>query len=541
MEWRVSLFALSAIGACGGPSFGPPDRPPGIQLVHGRNLGDPTFGPSFEAPDVLYARHPTGLPGVTGPDPFGPRDLLAVPHGGGAERLLVPGMSPNFAQAWDAQNHLYAVRSEHELPSPPGGSGDPVPAGTLVRLDYATGTAAEILEVTGYQVSYAYGLLAYRTQGQGPMPDVRIRTADGREHDVGPATGERFVRGRLYYVGGDEHALARVWPPDEARPSPEPETLLADVERFFLRPDEQMAIVTTGPASSRAVFALDVRTRTTRKLPGEGLCCLLGYSPDGKQYVYAEARPSSGRGRLHVYTFGDGGPPRDEAFDAPDGTGEFHRIWWRPGSGMALLGDEFGTMSVFDRAASPPIRLLGRTAYVPAFVRDGRLLVFVDHAPDDPDGKNRLVVMDADDLGPRAPARELTPPGTSTAGYFTLDGMQNVAFWAHFGPDAVDDLYFADLDAGAARVVARRVGPMAVESSTLVGIVRRDIQDLTGDLVRIDVASGVERLVAHNVDDFALARACPTCDPFAPGALLGYVVRGRFASGIDGLWGTVLE
>jgi hypothetical protein len=59
-------------------------------------------------------------------------------------------------------------------------------------------------------------------------------------------------------------------------------------------------------------------------------------------------------------------------------------------------------------------------------------------------------------------------------------------------------------------------------------------QDLSGDLALVDIASGTSQLLAHAVTDFAATGSVDGA------ARVMYAVRGRFASGQDGLWQTTL-
>ena len=59
-------------------------------------------------------------------------------------------------------------------------------------------------------------------------------------------------------------------------------------------------------------------------------------------------------------------------------------------------------------------------------------------------------------------------------------------------------------------------------------------QDESGNLELVDIASGTHQVLAHAVTDLAASGSVDGA------ARVLYAVRGRFASGQDGLWQTTL-
>jgi hypothetical protein len=142
------------------------------------------------------------------------------------------------------------------------------------------------------------------------------------------------------------------------------------------------------------------------------------------------------------------------------------------------------------------------------------------------------------DSGLLQPPRQLSTPGmtvqASDVPFFisgpTTDAGASVilVFWANIVRDS-SDLYFADYETGALKVVASAIGSVTVDAQHIFGTVNVSAQDETGDLVVKDVEDSGGRTIAQAVTEATQWSG-----------LVAYVVRGRVSSDHDGLWATTL-
>lgn len=156
-----------------------------------------------------------------------------------------------------------------------------------------------------------------------------------------------------------------------------------------------------------------------------------------------------------------------------------------------------------------------------------------DHDRARPVGATRLV-----DLSSVRPPLELAAAGAFVARWLPLPGKRMLLWLSPSDADRTD-LVLVDVTTGTKRVLASRVQRVVLGRERALVVSHAASWPLGGrlDLVGFD---GSVRVLAQNVIDFALPRACDTCDPLAPGQPFVYAVRVARGSPFDGLWTATL-
>lgn len=166
------------------------------------------------------------------------------------------------------------------------------------------------------------------------------------------------------------------------------------------------------------------------------------------------------------------------------------------------------------------------------FTSDGKRWVFRSLG-------GQLRLGNADDPDSEAGV-ELSGPNRA-GGAVQLDGPDRFAVLSAPGDDRVD-LQLLDLAQGETpRFLARDVATWSLGRERVLAIARKlGDRRATGDLVLVDLVSGGETLLAHNVAEVALARPCDACDPTGPGQPFAYAVQTRVPYRTEGLWQSAL-
>ncbi len=530
LRFRVWLAATAAAvalpAACGDEAA----SLRGTKLVDGRALANAVFTPHRQDHQLLYEA-------PIGPEPRW--DLRTVPFAGGADRRLAADVVRG-TRSWDAENRLYLLRRARPTDALTP-DGQPPGVANLARISFADGATDEIPGVSTYLVDRD-GRLVYLALPEGAAEaTLHLRETDGTDRALGPASPFSLQRGRLLYVVGSDRVLWQITGPG-ATPMP----LATGVESFLVTPGGTHVLLqlkdATGAAGASLVLgALSLTTLDTRPIPRSGICCQLGFSPDGKQAIHSDFMPPAGEGNLHFYDLATG---TDRVVPvAAQAGGEIHQALFRPSDGPTeartlILRDASFRLSIYRPGVDVMPAPLGQSGMGLAFAAGGRMLVYIQREVIDNQLSTALMSLDMEQ--PFAEPRRLTPSGANATGYFLLDGGARIGFWAHHRGE-LSDVYITEAAGGEARLVLSSVGPIAVSGRRIVGIGALSKQDGVGDLVQLDLATEDRRIIGRSVNDFALTAACPTCDPFGPGALVAYIVQTRVPSTLDGLWAATLE
>jgi hypothetical protein len=533
-RWRMAVTA----SLLAGPLLGCLQEGRGVdaRLLHpGRDIEAPVFVQADGRLAVTFVvRH---RPPTADPAEFRSYNLWRVPFersagdgnplndGAGSEARPI---LENIAErdGWHPQGDgaglVYYMVDARRLDGGPPGS--PTAAGTLARLDLGSGVLDRIPDVSSFSVSRRRGTteLTYRRPVEGSrLTELRFRSygrSEVLDRPLGPSSGSiQFVGpGHLYFVTGDDRTLARITSAD----SPV-EPLRRQVSNFVATETWVALQVTEEGKRTPTHLLFDPRDGNERRLPGDNICCWVGFS--GGQFVYSEAASGDLPGRLHLYDVESGD---DEVVALPASLANVARIIRRPRSGSdMLLVDDRGRGAMFRVGDGGWVRPIDGVTGAISFTEDGRFLLFIDQV-DPPEG--RLMIQDAE---LERPPRRLSPPDSlASPGYFFVsDGARRIlVFSARYGRGS-SDLYYANHETGESRVVAEGILDVIARPWHLIGIVRLSQQDLVGDLVHRDLTRDDEVVLAHRVSDVALLES----DRELRAA---FVLRDRTATGRDGLW-----
>lgn len=521
------LIAFVLLISCAGdlPS------PAGRRLVGRRGLTDPIFSPEYLASSVLFldtAENRISMPGSAGA-------LYAVPYVGGPDRLLVSDVSLTWDRVWDAVGHIYVMRAEKSAP-PKTLAEDPPPMASLARIEFKSGDTEEIENVIAFKVRDDGRLFYSQFTGNDTLSDFRMRM-EGADRLLGRTSGLiHLAHECVYFLDGPQRTLKTLSDLDTDIGS-----LATDVDTFELRCDahdcdQRFIVLSHRTASTRPESVLNLGPRRSDPLPGRGICCLLGFSSSSARYTYSESPAPTGDGRMHIL---DLETRQDDAVDLPATTiGGIRSAVWRPDGTLVIFSDVADQLFMYSPGTSTGIDSLRTSGRTLRFTQDGRFLLFLRTSTVDAESGTALFFLDTN--SPFAPARRASPVGVDVGAYFIFQDGPEVGFWVP-NSHGQADLYFINVDSGTSRRIVESVGHIALGARGLVAVVRIDSQDQVGDLVKIELDTGVERMLAHGVSNFALAPACKDCDPIAAGTRLAYVVHGRFASERDGVWAAELE
>ncbi len=483
-------------------------------------------------------------------------DLAVVPIDGSAPaRIVVRSRSDAFPIHSDGTGARYVVREERDLLV----ADQKFRVGTLSRFDNEHGLLGDVTRVAGYGVSPAgegQRYLWYQAPVATPMGtaavEYRVRDEGGQERVLRDVAGSlQFVLNTkgFYFTAAPDRVLYFV-PSLDAVAQP----LRAGVARVSIGGDTAIMVVPedlADPKNPRSVnVVFDIPRRAERRLPGERICCWLGF--EGNEFVYSEGAAAGVPAKLRRF---DIVTARETVIEMPSGLSDVSRIIGRPGTAESLLVDSLGRVALLRPGegappAAPSVRRLDISSdpmrYVDGlrFTQDGTRLFYVDVDRTDSEQEGLLKMLDGDLTGT---PRVVSPLGTKLRAtqYFFLqdsgptgergDDRWLVAFWARFGRSA-SDLYFADFVDLAPVRVAEAIRDVSVTPTQVLGILRTSQQDLVGDLVTREIATGVERLVARSVDSFEAFRS----DDDQPGTRLIFYLRNRAPTAMDGIWSSFL-
>ena len=512
---------------------------------------------------VLYtvARHQaadTLPPDETGIEIEGTRDLFLTARDGGAPRRLVQDVPlfPALYDLWDGRGRLL-VRHR------PGGTG--AMSWELSRIDPSS--AAEPLSFGRVREVFQgtdRNFVAYqRLEGE-----LLVRGADDVERIAAPnATQVGFVGDTLIF--SQDRVLARLGPSDAS-----PRVIAGDATwtPVFLEGRPHLVINTQGPNGLRDLTLVDAGPTvvTPPRLLARGrFVDRPVVSPDGARVVIVESLAPQPAVRAHLYVLSDPQPrtielaipplpPRRRGSFEPQ-PGVAADVEFRPASDevwlflnrtpFVLNPDGTATRGPADRyAGERVIRLARAFSAGPSrfrtarrdsyFTADGRRWLWAD-------GEDQLFFGPAGDPA-ATPDVPVIPLGTSRDldAIFEATPGGTLAIMREL-EGGRDDLWLLDPGAAAPRPLLRNVASFILGDTRAVAVVRK-IAGRTqgaGDLVDVELATGAETILAHNVSEVALtapSAGCATCDLTAPGTELLYVVQARIPWRFDGLWAGAL-
>jgi hypothetical protein len=418
-----------------------------------------------------------------------------------------------------------------------------------------------------------------------PLDYFLAQVPDGDEQQVGDISQSWFApSGRLYFslVGGAFGAI------DEPGATPNMSGRL--VQDFLISPDERVAVVRdlqdsqSNRLDSTVYRVLELPSfRELMTLPLRNRYCSdcdwLGFSPDGRQFFYAENFPQES-GLVDQYEVETNQVLPVETRPGPYAS----ELLWSPTGGLGLLGElpcvtgQDGCRALYRSTlrTGPVVEPISTGVAGAKFSADGNYLLFEDAL-----NGGRLLVASTGSLSPdpSASAAVLSPPGSLVDGSTFDPATGTAVFWARpeGGKSSVKfvafaeraNLYAAPPPEFRVRRLAEAADTVAVGRGLAVAIVRFSPQDLTGDLVLYDLRSGQQRTLAAPVSSFWATPACPSpgspplgtkwqpsrgsgptssaeivappgCADDAP-LLVTFTVRGRVKSEKDGLWALTVQ
>jgi hypothetical protein len=514
----VTALVLAAGPACTDLGLLPDPQPVDGRLLYQSGQVE---GPSFvrEGTHVVFnvrRRRPEG-------PQSGAVDWAIVPFDGSAPaRFFLRNRSDRFDPVVVGEpfpEQYWVVRDERTVAT--GSRGErTAQVGTLSRVSFDGGVLEDVPDVLSF--SYDRGnsripeddrLLFQRPQAGTELPAYHLRDRAGRERLLTDVTGGLSLAGgrSFFYIGGPSRTLYFV--PDLDAPA---EPVRAGVARYLSRGD--LAIMQVPEAGAPINVVFDFARRSERKLPGERICCWMGFEGDD-EFLYAESRAGDVPARLHRYNLRTGA---DTVLDMPPEMVDVSTFVDHPDRRFRLYQDSKRRYVLYKPDVTPALRLLDISPVERRFTLGGRFFLYLDPQP--PGAlEGNLMIVDGDFLS--AP-RKISPDGTiiEIANNFTIDGTPPlVVFWGRFGPGA-SDLFFADLDSGQTTLVASRIRDVSVTRDRIFGIIRTSQQDLVGDLVERDLTTGNEIVFARSVDGFTAFRN-----------QIVFVLRTRQSTEVEGL------
>jgi len=522
------LYSLFAAGCLPGEQ-----TPPGRQLLKGQRIENLSVITLDGKPQLRFERR-AELP-VKGRG--GILDLQVIPLDGSSPARTVlrnRSDSPAFPMIAVGENTFWAIVDERAVQVGNATSY----SGQLTRFNLSGQVLESIENVSSYGVSLPRPFTNWiwfqrPTTVRGMTEQLQtqfvLRDDQGQYRIFDGIIGapQFYGNGEIYFMAGAERVLYR-----QKGINGVPEPIRSNVSRFQ-RFGDWVALVV--PQLGKPVNTLlDLRTLSEVQVPGEQICCWLGYANGA--FVYSEGAGSGRPARLSEFN------PQDATFKTlpmPTGMVDVVGRIPRPGTSIELLLDSRGQIAVHDPDApeAQRVRLLPIRPTAPRFIRDGRQFLYIEPIPNDPDQEGRLMLVDGDFA--KAPI-ELTPVGTKLGArsYFEmsddlgteseLDDRDVLVFWARFGASA-SDLYFADLDTYAVERKAEGIRDVSVTPDSLFGIIRTSLQDLVGDLVERNLRTGEERLIAPRVDNFVETEINGVRQ-------IVYYFRNRAPTAEDGVW-----
>jgi hypothetical protein len=557
----TSLLTLLAAAGCLQPG-----RPPeGCRLAAGRDIGGVGFAAIDNVPSLVFSRRKA----LATPSKGAVSDLWIVPWSGiqscqGTQpRLVIANHSDRWGDA-PAGGSFFAMVDERQVTSGGAGGGQVESVGTLVRVDSHYQPNVTFENVSTF-APYSDNRLLLRQVPPGDTPGLflwdggsQLRLGDVAS--IGLFNAQFAGSGVVYFVLGSDRVLSRLDKLTDTK-----QDLHPNVSRFLLGGEKYAALsLSTAGTSKTVVFELDSGKEIPLALPNP--CCWGGFA--GDLFTYSQSASGDAPAEYHTLDLVSG---IDTTLVLPAPLVDFGPVFRRPNSDDDLYLDSQGhgvflgrddhqlrrVVQRFDQATQRwvPVTMLLSSTSSP-FSPDGQYLIYVDPQPTteaDPEPHGPLMVQDSDLVNP---PRQLSTPGMSVWGgkYFFIDsgsgarlrgrdpGAQDetnmfsiqgpsgpiLVFWASI-VRASADLYFANWQTGELRVVASSIGSVTAGYEQIFGTVNVSAQDVTGDLVVDHVHDNRGRILAHAVTEAT-----------SSSGLVAYVVRGRAASEVDGLWGSTM-
>lgn len=445
-------------------------------------------------------------------------DLHAVAVTDREHRILVRGRTEGANGVWPARSDgpvFYFMRNERTVRS--GGAARQV--ATLSRMTFDGALLEEIPDVSSFAV-IGDGSFSYSRETGEATPPLHFRDGNGRERIFEKVVSAALSpRGAGWIIAGDERTLYRL----QSLEAPL-EPMRTGVSGYTVV--DGTHILMTVPVAGRATAVVfDLPTRSERVVPaGDRVCCWLSAGPI---FVYAEAANGDKPARRHVL---DINTDEHTVMDLPRGMADLVREVAIPNQTRSLWVDSAGRISLVDPDATPKVRLVDRKLFNPVFSRDGETVYSLELTSVAPTPEGNLLAQDTRFFG--SPLR-LNPEGSAVSydfdrpSYFPVRDDDTLAFWAHYGRSA-SDLFFADRRTAALQPIVRRIRSVSVGPTEVFGIINISEQDLTGDLVRHDVLTGVDQVFGRSVDAYL--------NPPSPPGVTALIVKNRVASSQDGLW-----
>lgn len=465
-------------------------------------------------------------------------------------------MATNRSDNWgvtDVGDSLFVMVDERQVESGGAGGGQAERVGTLQRISKARYQSNLQFENISTFSLLSRSRMLFRQVPADQTPGLFLwdGTNQRRLGDVanpGDVNVQFGGSGRAYFVLGSERLLSRLGNLDEAV-----EDLYVGVGRYWLRGDEEFAIMTANKAGKPVTFALDLTTGREIPFARPNPCCWIGWSQDNTKFYYSQTASQNAPAEYHTVDLTTG---VETCLSLPESLVDLTGFSQRPDSDEILYLDSqghgvfFGKDQRARRTVLKPGTDLPARMLTPKFSPDGEYLVYLDPQPTtltDPYTHGPLMVQRSD---LSEPARALTPPGMSVTedGYFFISGPSVpiagpngpltgpnepiLVFWAYVVHSSTD-LFFANHVTGDLKVLIPAIGSVRVDSQRVFGTIHLSAQDVTGDLVVWDVPTQTGRTLAHAVPQSEFTDHSS--------GLLTYLVRGRAPSDHDGIWLSTMD
>lgn len=490
------------------------------------------------------------------------RELHVVPRAGGSEPRRLLGDVPSYVDPYQVSDPQGRLLVQHR-PQPSGAT-----TWELTRVDphgdappLGMGRIRRLLQVP------PAGWIAYQRLSGALL----VRGDDDGEHTVAQqATLVGVVGDSLVFAEANELKVVTA-------PGDPPRTVALGVSTWtaFVRDGEPALVVNRqAPDGQRelAIIGLEADPAGAPRLLARGRFVERPFvAPDGDRVVVLDSLAPMPFVRLRVLRMSDlqllqsvelalppaepgagGGPPMP-------GGGVRVNVEFRPGTGevwcflnrlLTVLHPDGRTVAPGEQrlesgAAITQASSYGQTrrrrfvteapgASSSSFTADGRRWVFR--------GANGAILLgDAADpdgaLG--APVVRLGRDSDEVEEVLELSPSGALAIVRDVQGGGREDLHLLDPGASEPRPLLGDVASFVAGAGRILALTRKIAGRFsgTGDLVLVDLATGAETILSHNVSEATLSPlACDRCDPLTSGVGLTYVVQARIPWRHDGLW-----
>ena len=528
----ASLLVLLVAAGC----LQPGSKPEGHKLFSGRDIGNLGFfsladetDPNTQVTWVSFNQRQA--PAV--PPKGAASDLWIASWDGTQQRQIVQNQSSNWGLVGAGGSFFVMVDEQQVASGAAGGQGEWV--ATLVRIDSHYQANERFENVSSFAVrGYDNRLLYRKVPGGNETPGLFMWDGQDSLRLGDMARAYQFdahiaASGTAYFVLGSDHVLSRLGSLTDTK-----QNLHSNVNSFNLRSDEKYAALSL---STGATVMLDLQSGKDMPLALPNPCGGIRFA-DRDLATYQRCAVAGAPAELHTLDLTTG---TNTFVVLPAPLVNLAQSVSRPQSDEVLYLDSQSHGVFLGQNDQKVRRVVPVPMLTPRFSPDGRYLLYVDSRPAtkvDPYPHGPLMVQDSDLVNP---PRQLSAPGmtleaVSRPNFFPIDGPStnggasySFVFSAYIVRGS-RDLYLVNHETGELKVVARSIGNVSVDSQRIFGTVNESTQDLVGDLVVDDVQDSGGRTVAHAVGEATMWSG-----------LVGYVVRGRVSSDLDGLWGTTLD